>query len=417
LGAGWLAVAGVLLAAGLVTRQAPLLLLAVLLFLLLVSTRLWARYALRRVNCSRRLSSSRVFAGEDVRLEYRVSNHKLLPLPWLEIREEMDAGLVLPPGEAAISALPGKVAFRALLSVGWYQRVTRTYRVRCPQRGIYALGPVTLRTGDYFGFWSGGKTLEEPATLLVYPQLLEPEALGLPSRALFGSRSRERHLFEDPARVMGTREYASGDSLRRINWKAASRHQKLLSKVYEHTWAVTTAIFLDVRTVEPPYWSYLPELLETAVMAAAALAGRAVKERNPVGLYVNQAYHFSRELMKLPPSSNPDQLAAILEALAQVAPLEATPIEALLAREAPGLAWPSSILVITAAPLDGLLAGLQNLKTRGRTVALVIVGDARPEIKNGPLPVYRIPARVEPGSADGLKGALKIDIVRKVSHA
>ncbi len=382
---------------GLVTRQAPLILIAILLALLLGSTRLWARYALSRVTYQRRLGTRRVFAGEEVRLEYSISNPKLLPLPWLEVREEMDDGLVPPPREAAVSPVIGRIASRALLSVGWYQRVTRAYTLRCPRRGLFELGPVRLRTGDYFGFWSGGLTLALPDSLLVYPQLVELEELGLPARAITGDRARRRHLFEDPARVAGTREFHNGDPLRRVNWKATSRHQKMLSKVYEHTFALNTAVFLDVRTVEPPYWSYLPDRLETAVMAAASIAARAVERCYPVGLYVNQSYRYSRELMKLPPSSNPGQLTAILEALAHVSPLEAIRLENLVAREAPGLAWPSSILVVTAAPLDGLVACLGDLKTRGRTVALVIIGDARPDLDGGTLPVYRVAVRaVEP---------------------
>jgi uncharacterized protein (DUF58 family) len=376
---------------GLVAAQPPLALISALLLLLLGFTRLWAKYALRRVSYTRRLSATRAFAGEDVNFEFSVANRKLLPLPWLEVREEIDEGLVLPPRESFPCGIPGKMAFRDLLSVGWYQRVTRSCRVGCPRRGLYELGPVRLRSGDYFGFWSGEVALGEAGTLLVYPRLAEPEELGLPARALFGNLRCQRHLFEDPTRVMGNRDYLEGDPLRRLNWKATSRHQRLLSKVFEHTYAMSTAVFMDVRTVEPPYWSYFPELLETVVMAAASVTSHAVENRYPVGLYVNQAYKLSRELMKMPPSYHPHQLTAILEALAQVAPLEAVPLEKLLAEETAGLAWPCSILVITAVPLDGLIERLNDLKSRGRAVALVVVGDARPDLEAGQVPVFRIP--------------------------
>lgn len=402
LGGGWLVFAFILLVAGLVTAQPPLALLAVLLILLLAATLLWSRYALRRITYSRRLSATRAFAGEEVRFEYSVANRKMLPLPWLEVREVMDEGLELPAQDSVASGIPGKMAYKDLLSVGWYQRVTRTYRVGCPKRGLYELGPVQLRSGDYFGFWAGEKAFGQQGTLLVYPRLEEPEALGLPARALFGNLRRQRHLFEDPARVMGNREYIESDPQRRINWKATSRHQRLFSKVFEHTYDMSTAVFLDVRTVEPPYWSFYPDLLETVVMAAASVTSHAVMSRYPVGLYVNQAYKLSRELMKLPPSSHPRQLTAILEALAQVEPLEAVAIEKLLAEEATGLAWPSSILVITAVPLDGLIDCLSDLKARGRAVAMVIVGDARPDLDGGVLPVFRIPVYIANGGAAGL---------------
>jgi hypothetical protein len=50
--------------------------------------------------------------------------------------------------------------------------------------------------------------------------------LGLPSRLPYGTIASQQRLFEDPARPTGVRDYHSGDSLRRINWKVSARQQQ-----------------------------------------------------------------------------------------------------------------------------------------------------------------------------------------------
>jgi uncharacterized protein (DUF58 family) len=72
-------------------------------------TKLWSHLCLKGVTGERRLSESRVFPGEDVVLTLRVVNRKILPLPWIEIRDEMPALLAAPETTpAGHSAIPPK---------------------------------------------------------------------------------------------------------------------------------------------------------------------------------------------------------------------------------------------------------------------------------------------------------------------
>ena len=219
-------------------------------------------------------------------------------------------------------------------SLGWYQRLTRRYSVQCLKRGYFALGPATIRSGDLFGFFQKETTEEKLDYLLVYPRVVPLEDLGIPSKAPFGDIRVRRHLFEDPVRVVSTRDYSPGDPLRRIHWKATARLRHLQSRVFEPTTTVDLALFLDVRTVEAPLWGRVEQLLETAVIAAASIASHAVQKGYRVGLYANEPYLYREGLIRVPPSDYPEQLQRVLEALAQVQGWPALPLEQILNREA-----------------------------------------------------------------------------------
>ncbi len=65
---------------------------------------LWSRLSLVNVQCQRTLSDSRVFPGEPVELKLRLANRKLLPLPWVQVDDQVPEAL-LPP-EAKLAPAP-----------------------------------------------------------------------------------------------------------------------------------------------------------------------------------------------------------------------------------------------------------------------------------------------------------------------
>jgi len=79
----WIVITVLLVIASLITKQVPLFLVSLLFFMAGGIARLWDRYSLYRVEYRRRLSSNRVFFGEEVQMEVEVTNRKPLPLPWL----------------------------------------------------------------------------------------------------------------------------------------------------------------------------------------------------------------------------------------------------------------------------------------------------------------------------------------------
>jgi uncharacterized protein (DUF58 family) len=403
LGQGWLLLASATLFLAVVFRQGGFLLVSVLLFMLYGVSQIWARYALRRVEYTRHLSAERAFCGDEITFEIGLANRKILPLPWVQIDEELDEQLLLPAAVAtAPSHRPGRVVLRNIMPVGWYHRVKRVYTIRCTKRGYFSFGPAIIRSGDYFRFRVREMEVANAANLIVYPRIVPLNKIGIPSRDPFGDLRLRRHLFQDPVRVASIREYAPGDPLKRIHWKATARVGRLQTKIFEHTTSTDLAIFFDVRTVKHPFWGEIVQLLETGAVAAASIANHAIDHGYRVGLYVNHPYPDSASLIRIRPSSSPEQLQRILEGLAMVAPTESIPIDRLVRQEGGTLPWVSTLVVVTAIPTPALVSAMETFHRAGRPVALVLVGGERPEFSLDGLTMYHIPAEIAWDKVDAM---------------
>src|SRR5512136_2818891 len=130
MGKGWLLLSAALVVLAAILRQGSLLLVAILLVILYGVAQIWSKYALRRVEYTRHLSTTHAFFGDEVTFEFSLANRKILPLPWVQIEEELDQELQLPDSvPTSTSHHPGRVFLRNLMPVGWYHRVKRVYTV------------------------------------------------------------------------------------------------------------------------------------------------------------------------------------------------------------------------------------------------------------------------------------------------
>ncbi len=388
----WLLIAAVLFIASLLLHQIPLLLISLLLFLIRGITRLWEHYCLSRLEYRRKLSTNRVFFGEEVQLEIEVANRKPLPLPWIEIADELPAEVTLLKGTTSPSHRTSRLLLTNFLSLGWYHKVKRRYPLRCLQRGIFAFGPTSIRSGDLFGFFRREMEIPQVDYLTVYPMIVPLEKLGIPSKQPLGDIRTKRYIFQDPILTRGVRDYHFGDSLKQIHWKTTARLGKLQTKVFEPTTTIDMGIFLDVRTTKPPDWGTVIQLTELGIIAAASIADHAMSAGYRVGLYVNQRRGPVGEPIRIPPSQHTDQMMHILEALAQIhTAMESQPMARFVAQESTNLPWGSTLVAITAVPTDALLSALVNMKRAGRRVALVSVGGPELSIQKNGLPTYHIP--------------------------
>ena len=387
----WFALAVILLVAGLLMRQGPLVLVASLLILVEALARVWERYGLERVTYKRRLSARRVFLGDELDLEVEIANNKPLPLPWIEIDDEIPQQITMLTGKPSPSPNPGRMEINHLFPIMWYEKVTRRYRVSCPHRGFHTFGPTRISTGDLMGMVSTDTTLHDEDTLIVYPKIVPLDRLGIPSAHLFGEVRAKRRIYEDPVLTLGVRDYQSGDSLKRIHWKSTARTGQLQTRIFEPSTTLDMGVFLDVRTTVPPYYGTMPHLTELAIMTAASMCYYAMLEGYRVGLYVNEWRYQAKEAVRIPPSQHSEQLPHILENLAGIdaAPGECMPMPTLVLMEGAGLPWGSAVVVISAAPTEGLLSSLEKIKRAGRVVALIIIGGQAPLANEG-LSIYHV---------------------------
>jgi uncharacterized protein (DUF58 family) len=167
----WFYGAVALLILGMATRQPALTVLATLILLTAGVSWLWNRYSLHAVTYGRRLGSTRVFRGETLALRLELVNRKLLPLAWIEVEDEFADRLETVDRRATPASNPTRMILPYLTSLRPYERVAWTATLRCPARGAFTFGPVTLRSGDIFGFYRQNLRLHLHDSIIVYPRI------------------------------------------------------------------------------------------------------------------------------------------------------------------------------------------------------------------------------------------------------
>lgn len=373
-------VIGALLLISVWMRNEVLFLITILLGLVAAASQLWARYCLVGVNYRRHFGSTRLYLGEETELAIEIVNAKPLPLPWLRADDTVPGGLSIASQQVEEQERPEGIRRQLVnvLSLRWYERVIRRYRLRGEQRGAWSFDHVQLRSGDIFGFNIQRSVLEMTDTVIVYPRIVPVTALGLPARHPLGDFRSPRRVIEDPLRMMGVREYAQGDNFRHIHWKATARRQELQTKVFEPSASRPVALFLNVNTTEMFYQGYDWELREYAITVAASLARHLWTEGHPLGLYCNALTPGSTQHIRLRPRAHPGQLEEILTALARIDEgWGRWPLERLLQLEANRLPYGATVVVVTAVLNTRLAQTISDLRRREFGLMLITLGDAK----------------------------------------
>ncbi|MBN1889544.1 MAG: DUF58 domain-containing protein [Thermoflexales bacterium] len=374
--------------ASIVLKNPFLFLLGVLLALVAGVTALWDRYALAGVTYARRLGAQRLFVSEETDLWIEVVNPKPLPLAWLRIEDEIPDGIKIPQSKVYRSYKWTRFILSNLISMRFYERVRKHYRLRAMQRGALEFGPAELRSGDMFGFKYQDKVIPGTDWLIVYPKVVPVAALGLPAAYPFGDVKTRRKITPDPLRITGVRAYTPGDNPRFIHWKASARRGELQSKVFDPGATHASAIFLNARTTEEA--GYIPAYFELAATAAASVARHLLDGREAVGLYANTHRLRSGGPVRLPPSRRPDRWFEILDTLAWINTLASASFERTLQAEAASLPFGAAVIAISAVTSDEMIAALLDLKRGGHPVTWLSIGESAPERVPDDLQMYWI---------------------------
>ncbi|MBI3943363.1 MAG: DUF58 domain-containing protein [Chloroflexi bacterium] len=353
-----------------------MILLAVLLLTIVPGSWLWNRFALRGLRVERILEHERVFAGDTTHITLRVTNRKILPVAWLKLEDNFPQKLPVQGRELSPSSEPLAGILTIFASLRWYERVSWTYTLACPQRGFYFFGPTHRRSGDIFGLFMTEDDIPLYDRLIVYPAVQPLAAFGLPPRNPLGEQRAPHPLFEDPSRTVGIRPYTPVDSFKRIHWKASARQQALQVRVYEPSETAVVGILLNVATYEQFWLGIDTGVQEAVIRLAASLAYEAFQEGYAVGLIANGAVPQSDRPIKVLPSRESGQLARVLEALAAVSSFALGHIDQLVAQESRSLPWGTTLVVISAVVRDALLLELARLIRAGRRVVLISLDGA-----------------------------------------
>jgi uncharacterized protein (DUF58 family) len=228
----------------------------------------WSRALARKLRLIREMRFGWVQVGDHMLERFSLSNDSRFPALWVEVVDHS----TLPDYRAGRG-----VAVEARQSSRWHVEAT------CTRRGLYTLGPTTLRTGDPFGLYT--VSLEYPASL---PLLVLPPVVPLPTIEVTpGGRTRDGRPRANEAHrtvsAASVREYVPGDSPRWIHWPTSARRDTLFVRLFDGAPSGDCWILLDMdQAVQAGEESDATD--EHAVILAASLADRALREGLAVGL-------------------------------------------------------------------------------------------------------------------------------------
>jgi uncharacterized protein (DUF58 family) len=361
------------LLAGVVTGSTFYYRLGYLWGFLYVGSWLLSRLALRGLQVHRIPRSLRSQVGQIFEERYEIHNSSWLPRLWVEVRDE--------------AALPGSRGSQVLSMIG--RRETRTYlvRTRLIERGVFALGPTVLASGDLFGLFPITRRYPAEETLLVYPMIFDINVFPNPPGWLSGGEALRRRTHQITPNAAGVRDYAPGDPLTRIHWLSTARRNRLIVKEFELDPLAEVWIFVDaaqhVQAALPYTAAKLeardmwrpsvkiplpPATEEYAVSIAASVARYYIRRGRSVGLV--SAGHV---LSVLPSDRGGRQLGKILEALSLLRAEGSLPIHGLVEAQGKNLPRGSTVVLVTPAYSDNVILAVDHLLRRGMRPVVVLL--------------------------------------------
>jgi uncharacterized protein (DUF58 family) len=301
-------------------------------FLLFVLSALWAlSYAWARslahgLSLRREMRFGWAQVGDQLEERFHLANHSAFPAIWIEIIDQ--------------SNMPD---YQVNIVTGLDANGSQQWRSRglCTRRGLFNLGPTTLRSADPLGLFEIKIHYPGFVTLMVTPPVVPLPAIEVAPGGRVGEGRPRPNALERTINSAGVREYNPGDSLRWIHWRTSARRDNYFVKIFDNTPSGNWWIVVDVE--ESVQAGASPRSTEEhSVILAASLADKGLR----AGLSVGLAAH-GKPFTWIPPQEGDGQRWAILRSLALLSPSQHTLTELLFSLR-PAFSNYSSLILITS---------------------------------------------------------------------
>jgi len=336
---------------------------------------IYSRWGLTRIDYARSFSERAVFEGDKIEMTDEISNNRILPIPWLRLEASMNKHLVFKKQSKHDSTIDHGSFHRTLFSLMPYQKVRRKQSLTCTKRGLYRFKAVAITTGDIFGFGESFESFSSPAEIVVYPHLLKMEDIPLPVHSWLGDITVRRWIMEDPFLRSGVREYAYGDPMNEVNWKATARTNRLQVNQNEYTADHELMIYVNFNQTGD-IWRPIndPDLMEKAISYAATIAEHTMANGIQTGFGCN-GYHDDQEWdsIRIEPENSNQQLTYIFETMARLKMDSKQSINTFLKEDIDDLRDGTDILLITAIMTDAIRENMSELEALGNAVEVLVL--------------------------------------------
>jgi uncharacterized protein (DUF58 family) len=309
-----------------------------------LAARFWVRASAGPLRLVRRAGRAALFEGDDVWVRLEARPQARVPPPSLRLRERL----------ARLGAHETRLRRNRDVYRG-------TYVLERVPRGRYLVEEVVATVEDPFGLARTELELDRAGSLVVYPRLVELDALFSETGA--HAQDGRRMLLRRPSGfdLHSVREYERGESLRKVHWRSTARRGQLMVKDLEDAPRDEIAVVLDADASAVAGASF-----DVQVRAAGSVLRTHAAHGRRAVLALNAARPSSVRV-----SSLEGDWTAAMGALAAVEPDGERPVVELLGRESGPAARALEIVVVTARLAPALATKLVQRALTSHGVSLV----------------------------------------------
>jgi len=349
--------------------------LTVFFSLIIIVSYLWSLFSVIRIDVIRKSRYLRQNVGEYFEEYFEIKNQLPIWRFWLEITDH--------------SNLPGYQVSRVISTLGPNQSRNFNSYTLLKNRGVVHLGPISITSGDPFGFFQSGKQIENRSVLLILPFYASLSEITQHFGMLLGGNSLRKPSLETTPHAAGIREYLPGDPLNRIHWPSTMKRNQIMVKEFDQDPQTSVWIYLDAHQMvhysqefkkenepEDRLWLLkkrtgyqLPcDSFEYAVSTAATLADFFVKQGRSVGLCCS-----GKNTEILSSDKGERQLTKILELLTFIHPDGDLPIFRFVESNIGYQNLGTTVIIITTTAAVELLHAAEIIKQKGLYPIFVVL--------------------------------------------
>lgn len=235
-----------------------------------------------RIANRRHAEPARAAAGEAVSVHLTITNRSVLPTSALLLEDTMP------------EQLSGRARF-VLDGLGGRESRTVSYRVPGLPRGHYRAGPLRIRVTDPFRLVDVTRSFSATTDFVITPIVDRLPSAEPPRSYDIGDNAGSHSIGVHGADDASTREYRTGDDLRKIHWRSSARIGALMVRQEERPWQGQTTVLLDLRACAhaelpsrdadaPPGDARSTNSLEWAISAAASIGTHLIVAGRDLGV-------------------------------------------------------------------------------------------------------------------------------------
>ena len=355
---------------------------AALLVLLFALALIYARILPRAVVVTRVNDVERGIKLQDIELRLRIRNRSILPIPYFTVTDAH-----------------GPLYTRSdswLVNLGPFEERVVAYTVQGQSRGEFTLGPVTVQGSGPFGLFPWQKRIDVPGSVVVYPTIHRLDLIyrqGLPS----GNLRIDDKMYEDVTQFRSLREYVAGDDMKRINWKASAKTDKLFTMEFDSTLYFPVLVILNFCRDDYPA-RQRESLMERAAEMAASVPFYYTQLKQEIGLISTGNLPDASGYATAPIKAGYGHAQGILELISKLASVEGhADFNAMLYESGVGVPMGTKVIVVSPPFSQSQADVLISAKRRGMNLL-----------------VLQIESQVEKVEDEYFAGALKVVSIGRV---